>query len=67
MKEADYDEINYMFLVVILIIAINYLLLPIFNMNTLVIPSSSTYSNNVYTSIVFLYWLIRLVKAIESK
>ncbi|WP_416807844.1 hypothetical protein [Bacillus thuringiensis] len=35
MKEADYDEINYMFLVVILIIAINYLLLPIFNMNTL--------------------------------
>ncbi|PFI31864.1 hypothetical protein COK07_13155 [Bacillus thuringiensis] len=50
MKEADYGEINYMFLVVILIIIINYLLLPIFNMNTFEFFSRLI----LYTAMIFL-------------
>ncbi|MBR9664631.1 hypothetical protein CWB31_02260 [Bacillus cereus] len=51
-----------------LIIAINYLLLPIFNMNTLrLFPRLVHVATTYILPSFFLYSLIRLVKAIESK
>ncbi|MED0872028.1 hypothetical protein [Bacillus mobilis] len=62
------SKLNYTFLVIILIILINYLLLPIFNMNVAgILPSLLDIITNDILPWIFLYWLIRLVKAIESK
>ncbi|MDR2992969.1 hypothetical protein ACQKN7_10925 [Bacillus cereus] len=62
------NKLNYTFLVVILIIVINYLLLPIFNMNTFGFFSRLVHVATTYIlPWFFLYWLIRLVKTIESK
>ncbi|PGD08652.1 hypothetical protein COM34_13350 [Bacillus wiedmannii] len=62
------NKLNYTFLVIILIIAINYLLLPIFNINTFgFFPRLVHIATTYIFPWIFLYWLIRLVKAIESK
>ncbi len=62
------NKLNYTFLVIILIIAINYLLLPIFNINTFgLFPRLVHIATTYILPWIFLYWLIRLVKAIESK
>ncbi|PEI74897.1 hypothetical protein CN526_03025 [Bacillus wiedmannii] len=62
------NKLNYTFLVIILIIAINYLLLPIFNINTFgFLPRLVHIATTYILPWIFLYWLIRLVKAIESK
>ncbi|MDM5189854.1 hypothetical protein QUF99_21780 [Bacillus sp. DX4.1] len=64
----SYSKLNYTFLVIILIIAINYLLLPIFNINSFaLLPYLLKISTLYILPWIFLYWLIRLVKAIESK
>ena len=49
------DKLNYTFLVIILIVAINYLLLPIFDINIAGFPRSpSPCSNNLHTAMDFL-------------
>ncbi|MEI3890432.1 MULTISPECIES: hypothetical protein [Bacillus] len=60
--------INSTILVIILIVAINYLLLPIFDMNIAgFLPRLIHVITTYILPWIFLYWLIRLVKAIESK
>lgn len=70
-RESDmknHSKLNQTFLVIILIIAINYLLLPIFNINSAgVLPHIVRVATTYILPWIFLYWLIRLVKAIESK
>ncbi|PGK47186.1 hypothetical protein CN907_02280 [Bacillus anthracis] len=62
------SKLNYTFLVIILIILINYLLLPIFHINAAgILPSLLGITTTYILPWIFLYWLIRLVKAIESK
>ncbi|EJS72502.1 hypothetical protein [Bacillus cereus] len=62
------SKLNYTFLIIILIILINYLLLPIFNINTAgLFPRLLGIVTTYILPWIFLYWLIRLVKAIESK
>ncbi|HDR7796727.1 hypothetical protein P5757_03760 [Bacillus tropicus] len=62
------DKLNYTFLVIILIVAINYLLLPIFDMNIAgFLPRLVHVVTTYILPWIFLYWLIPLVKAIESK
>ncbi|TPV44113.1 hypothetical protein [Bacillus dicomae] len=62
------SKLNYTFLIIILIILINYLLLPIFNINVVgILPSLLGIITTDILPWIFLYWLIRLVKAIESK
>ncbi|PGZ48648.1 hypothetical protein A6E21_00950 [Bacillus cereus] len=62
------DKLNYTFLVIILIVAINYLLLPIFDINIAGFLPRLVHVVTTYILLwIFLYWLIRLVKAIESK
>ncbi|EPY7711012.1 MULTISPECIES: hypothetical protein [Bacillus] len=62
------SNLNYTFLVIILIILINYLLLPIFDINVAgILPSLLGIITKDILPWIFLYWLIRLVKAIESK
>ncbi|WP_433770649.1 hypothetical protein [Bacillus wiedmannii] len=62
------DKLNYTFLVIILIIIINYLLLPIFNINTAgFLPRLVHITTTYILPWIFLYWLIRLVRSIESK
>ncbi|MDP7990076.1 hypothetical protein Q9B79_09810 [Bacillus sp. MHSD_36] len=62
------SNLNYTFLVIILIILINYLLLPIFDINVAgILPSLLGIITRDILPWIFLYWLIRLVKAIESK
>ncbi|HDR7791883.1 TPA: hypothetical protein QCY19_000405 [Bacillus luti] len=62
------SKLNYTFLVIILIILINYLLLPIFDINAAgILPSLLSIITTDILPWIFLYWLIRLVKAIESK
>ncbi|EEL49409.1 hypothetical protein bcere0022_32960 [Bacillus cereus Rock3-44] len=64
----NYSKLNQTFLVIILIIAINYLLLPIFNINSAgLLPHVIHVATTYVLPWIFLYWLIRLVKAIESK
>ncbi|MBO1579034.1 hypothetical protein [Bacillus sp. XF8] len=65
----NHSKLNYTFLVIILIIAINYLLLPIFNINITfaLLPHVVRVATTYILPWIFLYWLIRLVKAIESK
>ncbi|AIY75366.1 hypothetical protein CN324_06260 [Bacillus anthracis] len=62
------DKLNYTFLVIILIVAIHYLLLPIFDINIAgFLPRLVHVVTTYILPWIFLYWLIRLVKAIESK
>ncbi|MGE7881031.1 hypothetical protein [Bacillus sp. NPDC094077] len=62
------SKLNYTFLIIILIILINYLLLPIFNINTAgLLPRLLGIVTTYILPWIFLYWLIRLVKAIETK
>ncbi|MBH0348967.1 MULTISPECIES: hypothetical protein [Bacillus] len=62
------SNLNYTFLIIILIILINYLLLPIFDINVAgILPSLLGIITKDILPWIFLYWLIRLVKAIESK
>ncbi|MGG0281867.1 hypothetical protein ABEY37_19390 [Bacillus pacificus] len=62
------SNLNYTFLIIILIILINYLLLPIFDINVAgILPSLLGILTKDILPWIFLYWLIRLVKAIESK
>ncbi|MGE6538497.1 hypothetical protein [Bacillus luti] len=62
------NKLNYTFLVIILIIVVNYLLLPIFDINIAgFFPRLVHIVTTYILPWVFLYWLIRLVKAIESK
>ncbi|MFJ8240839.1 hypothetical protein [Bacillus tropicus] len=62
------DKLNYTFLVIILIVAINYLLLPIFDMNMAgFLPRLVHVVTTYILPWIFLYCLIRLVKAIDSK
>ncbi|HGE5778500.1 MULTISPECIES: hypothetical protein [Bacillus] len=64
----NHNKLNYIFLVIILVIAISYLLLPIFNINTFAfLPRVVHIATTYILPWIFLYWLIRLVKAIESK
>ncbi|AYF08162.1 MULTISPECIES: hypothetical protein [Bacillus] len=64
----SHSKLNYTFLVIILIILINYLLLPIFDINVAgILPSLLGIITTYILPWIFLYWLIRLVKAIESK
>ncbi|HHK5532002.1 UNVERIFIED_ORG: hypothetical protein EDC93_101554 [Bacillus cereus] len=64
----SHSKLNYTFLIIILIILINYLLLPIFNINVAgILPRLLGIITNDILPWIFLYWLIRLVKAIESK
>ncbi len=66
----NHSKLNYTFLVIILIIAINYLLLPVFNINVntfALLPHLVRVATTYILPWIFLYWLIRLVKAIESK
>ena len=64
----SHSKLNYTFLIIILIILINYLLLPIFDINVAgILPSLLGIATTAILSWIFLYWLIRLVKAIESK
>ncbi|MBJ7945584.1 MULTISPECIES: hypothetical protein [Bacillus cereus group] len=59
---------NYIFLIIILILLINYLLLPIFNINTAaLLPRLLSIVTTYILPWIFLYWFIRLVKAVESK
>ncbi|MDH4420318.1 hypothetical protein CN931_04075 [Bacillus sp. AFS054943] len=61
-------KLNYIFLIIILIILINYLLLPIFDINAAgILPSLLGIAKTDILPWIFLYWFIRLVKAIESK
>ncbi|MBE7102020.1 hypothetical protein FT637_02920 [Bacillus cereus] len=62
------SKLNYTFLIIILIILINYLLLPIFSINaTGLLPRLLSIATTYILPWIFLYWLIRLVKALESK
>ncbi|MBJ8052092.1 hypothetical protein JDS87_08665 [Bacillus cereus] len=62
------SKLNYTFLVIILVILINYLLLPIFDINVAgLLPRLLNIVTTYILPWIFLYWLIRLVKAIESK
>ncbi|QWG60289.1 hypothetical protein [Bacillus mycoides] len=64
----QHNKLNYVFIIIIVILAINYLLLPLFNIYALGIFSHFIRFTTTYVlPWVFLYWLIRLVKAIESK
>ncbi|MFJ8527778.1 hypothetical protein [Bacillus sp. NPDC094106] len=64
----SHNKLNYTFLVIILIIAINYLILPIFNINSAaLLPHTVHVATTYILPWIFLYWFIRLVKAIESK
>ncbi|MGF9765851.1 hypothetical protein [Bacillus albus] len=64
----SHSKLNYTFLIIILIILINYLLLPIFDINVAgILPSLLGIATTAILPWIFLYWLIRLVKAIESK
>lgn len=59
------NKLNYTFLV---IIVINYLLLPIFNINKFgFFPRLVHIATTYILPWIFLYWLIHLVKTIESK
>ncbi|EMA6341494.1 hypothetical protein ACO11K_001340 [Bacillus cytotoxicus] len=64
-----HSKLNYTFLVIIFIIAINYLLLPIFNFHATfaLLPHVVRVTTTYILPWIFLYWLVRLVKAIESK
>ncbi|PES95747.1 hypothetical protein CN491_12815 [Bacillus cereus] len=62
------NKLNYTFLIIILIIVINYVLLPIFDINVAGFFLRLVHIVTTYIlPWIFLYWLIRLVKAIESK
>ncbi|EJR66226.1 hypothetical protein [Bacillus toyonensis] len=62
------SKLNYTFLIIILILLINYLLLPIFNINTAgLLPRLLSIVTTYILPWIFLYWFIRLVKAVESK
>ncbi|WP_439874057.1 hypothetical protein ACSLGG_20615 [Bacillus mycoides] len=62
------SKLNYTFAIIILIILINYLLLPMFNINVAgLLPRLLSIVTTYVLPWIFLYWLIRLVKAIESK
>ncbi|HHY2672651.1 MULTISPECIES: hypothetical protein [Bacillus cereus group] len=62
------SKLNYIFLITILILLINYLLLPIFNINTAgLLPRLLSIVTTYILPWIFLYWFIRLVKAVESK
>ncbi|PEO05414.1 hypothetical protein [Bacillus toyonensis] len=62
------SKLNSTFLIIILILLINYLLLPIFNINTAgLLPRLLSIVTTYILPCVFLYWFIRLVKAVESK
>ncbi|MGG5738856.1 MULTISPECIES: hypothetical protein [Bacillus] len=62
------SKLNYTFVIIILIILINYLLLPMFNINVAgLLPRLLSIATTYVLPWIFLYWLIRLVKAIESK
>ncbi|HDR7324307.1 hypothetical protein OCF65_00555 [Bacillus toyonensis] len=62
------SKLNYIFLIIILILLINYLLLPIFNINTAgLLPRLLSIVTTYILPWIFLYWFIRLVKAVESK
>ncbi|MGN5649848.1 hypothetical protein [Bacillus sp. Brlt_9] len=64
----SHSKLNYTFLIIILIILINYLLLPIFDINVAgILPSLLSIATTYILPWIFLYWLIRLVKVIESK
>ncbi|MED1411317.1 MULTISPECIES: hypothetical protein [Bacillus] len=66
----QHNKLNNIFIIIIIILAINYLLLPLFNINIHVLGIFSHFIRFVTTDIlpwIFLYWLIRLVKALESK
>ncbi|MGG0728952.1 hypothetical protein [Bacillus paramycoides] len=66
----QHNKLNNVFIIIIIILAINYLLLPLFNINIHVLGILSHFIRFVTTYILpwlFLYWLIRLVKALESK
>ncbi|MDM5156336.1 hypothetical protein QUF88_21740 [Bacillus sp. DX1.1] len=61
-------KLNYAVLIVVFIIAINHLLLPIFGINSsALLPYLLKISTLYILPWIFLYWFIRLVKAIESK
>ncbi|ARC31655.1 MULTISPECIES: hypothetical protein [Bacillus] len=62
------SKLNSTFLIIILILLINYLLLPIFNINTAgLLPRLLSIVTTYILPWIFLYWFIRLVKAVESK
>ncbi|MEH7188931.1 hypothetical protein [Bacillus toyonensis] len=62
------SKLNSTFLIIILILLINYLLLPIFNINTAgLLPRLLSIVTTYILPWIFLYWFIRLVKAFESK
>ncbi|HDR7387310.1 hypothetical protein [Bacillus toyonensis] len=62
------SKLNSTFLIIILILLINYLLLPIFNINTAgLLPRLLSIVTTYILPCIFLYWFIRLVKAVESK
>ncbi|PEE31008.1 hypothetical protein COL24_07065 [Bacillus toyonensis] len=62
------SKLNSTFLIIILILLINYLLLPIFNINTAgLLPRLLNIVTTYILPWIFLYWFIRLVKAVESK
>ncbi|PEE25520.1 hypothetical protein CON95_02785 [Bacillus toyonensis] len=62
------SKLNSTFLIIILILLINYLLLPIFNINTAgLLPRLLSIVTTCILPWIFLYWFIRLVKAVESK
>ncbi|HDX9609495.1 hypothetical protein NLU03_03875 [Bacillus toyonensis] len=62
------SKLNYTFLIIIFILLINYLLLPIFNINTAgLLPRLLSIVTTYILPWIFLYWFIRLVKAVESK
>ncbi|WJE24172.1 hypothetical protein [Bacillus cereus] len=66
----QHNKLNYVFIIIIVILAINYLLLPLFNINIYALGIFSHFIRFTITYVlpwVFLYWLIRLVKALESK
>ncbi|WP_088292630.1 hypothetical protein [Bacillus mycoides] len=62
------SKLNYTFLIIILVLLINYLLLPIFDINVAgLLPRLLSIVTTYILPWIFLYWLIRLVEAIESK
>lgn len=62
------SKLNSTFLIIILILLINYLLLPIFNINTAgLLPRLLSIVTTYILPWIFLYWFIRLVKVVESK
>ncbi|RFT68940.1 hypothetical protein D0U04_01800 [Bacillus clarus] len=64
----SHKKLNYTFLIIIVIISINYLLLPFFNINSFgLLPHFVRVATTYVLPWIFLYWLIRLVKAVESK